>query len=84
MMTLHVALMSEQNVDFAVVAVRDHVLLNRAEAERTAQALSLGLGRPAVLLGERHHQTYGREDIVRFLQPAHLSQLPWRELTLAA
>lgn len=79
-----VAFVKEQNVTFAVVAVKDHVLLNRTESERLCTALTLRLGCAVALLGERRHQTYGRADVVRFLQRIHPSQLPWRSVDLAA
>jgi hypothetical protein len=84
MSTWEVAFVEEQGVTFAVVVVKDHVLLNRADAAQVAEALALRLGCPAVLLGERRHQAYGRPDIVRFLQHVHLSQLRWRRVSLAA
>jgi hypothetical protein len=84
MSTWDIALVREQGVDFAVIAVQDHVLHNRAEAQRLMTAFSFEFGRPAVLLGARQHQTFGRPDIVRFLQGVHLNQLPWQRMTLAA
>lgn len=78
------ALVREQGVNFAVVAVKDHVIANHAEADRLIQALSLRFGCPVVLLGAQRHRTYGRSDIVRFLRNVHLGRLPWRQVSLAA
>ena len=84
MATWQVAFVKEQNVTFAVAVVRDYVISNRSEADQTVRALSFRFGCPVVLLGAQQHQTYGRPDIVRFLQSVHLSRLPWRQVNLAA
>jgi hypothetical protein len=77
-----IALVREQGINFAVAAVRDHVIHNRREADGVISALAVRLGQPVVLLGAQRHETYGRQDIVRFLRNVHPSQLPWRRVTL--
>lgn len=79
-----IALVREQGVSFGVALVRDHVLNNTSERDGLMQALSVHLGQPVVLLGERQHRLFGRQDIVRFLRNVHPSRLPWRTVTLAA
>lgn len=78
-----IALVREQGVNFAVAAVRDHVIHNQQEAEGLITALSVRLSQPVVLLGAQRHETYGRPDIVRFMRNVHPSQLPWRRMKLA-
>jgi hypothetical protein len=82
MVQWQIALIREQGVNFAVATVKDHVISNRPEAEKIISALSFRLGYPVVLLGANHHETYGRRDIVRFLQNVHPSQMPWRRIDL--
>ena len=79
-----IALVREQGVNFAVAAVKDHVVENRQEADDLIAALTLRLGQPVVLLGAQRYRSYGRQDIVRFLRNVHPSQLPWRRIDLAA
>jgi hypothetical protein len=43
------------------------------------QQLTPVYGCPVVLMGERNGRTFGRQDIVRFLQNVHPNQLPWKE-----
>lgn len=84
MATWQVALVREQGIEFAVVCVRDSVINDPSQRDQLVRAWTFELVRPAVLLGERQHRLYGRDDIVRFLSNVHLSQLPWRQMTLAA
>src|SRR4051794_10001305 len=80
MPTCDVAIVKEQGVTFAVVAVKDHVVTNSSEADRAVRAFTLEFGCPAVLMGAHNHRTYGRTDIVCFLESVHLGQLPWRRM----
>lgn len=77
-----IALIHERGINFAVAAVQDHVISNRHEADKVVSALSLRLGQPVVLLGASRHGTYGRRDIVSFLQNVHPSQMTWRRINL--
>lgn len=85
-MKLQGAVVREQGVSFAVVAVKRHILENRAEAGRTAESFrSLFSGLPIVLVGQdaRGRATYfGRPDIVRFLSNVPLRAIPWRDYTV--
>ncbi len=73
------ALVSEQGVSFAVIAVRDHVANTPMQAasfiSKIAQCYD---GLPVVVIGENNGRTFGRQDIVRFLQGVNPRQLPWR------
>lgn len=84
MNTVNVALVREQGVNFAVLSVKDYVIENPSERESLVNQGAVWFGMPTVLIGERRHRTYGREDIVRFLRNVHPSQLPWRQMTVAA
>lgn len=77
-----IALIREQGVNFAVAAVQDYVISNRHQADKVVSALSLRLGQPVVLIGASRHGTYGRRDIVSFLQNIHPSRMPWRRIDL--
>lgn len=84
----HAALVREQGVDFAVVAVKSQVLAkpNRAKDD-LVRAYSLEFGVPAVLMAQdaRGRATYyGRRDLVNFLSHLLVEQLPWREFTIRA
>lgn len=84
MATWDVALVREQGVSFAIVAVRDSIISNRSEADELVRSWNLHLSLPVALLGAKQHRSYGRPDIVRWLRNVHPSQLPWRRMTLAA
>lgn len=77
-----IALIREQGVNFAVAAVQDYVISNRHQADKVVSALSLRLGQLVVLIGSSRHGTYGRSDIVSFLQNIHPSRMPWRRVDL--
>jgi hypothetical protein len=76
MTVLDVAIIKEPGIDFAVVAVKDHVLLNRTAAEEACTAFGRRLSRPAIIVGEHNLRTYGRPDIVRYLQGYPWDRLP--------
>jgi hypothetical protein len=76
-----VAVVSEQGQVFSVVAVQDSAL-NPGQRDATLRAAQQQFGPRTALLGERQHQTYGPDDIVRWLSSVSLEQLPWREFTL--
>ncbi len=77
-----IALIKEQGVNFAVAAVKDHVVSSQQESTELISTLSMRLGQPTVLLGANHHRLYGRKDLVQFLRNIHPSRLPWRQVTL--
>ena len=86
MTTLTAALVTEQNVTFAVALMKDHVLNNPSLADEQIQAVALALGCPlVVLMGERNNKLRGnRRDVVDFVASIHPSRLPWRKYNLAA
>jgi len=75
------AVIKEQGVTFTVVCVKEHVIRNTFDAQRTQAALEREFGTPVALWGDRNQNIYGRPDIVRFLQRVHVSQIPWRRRT---
>jgi hypothetical protein len=76
-----VAVIREQGQVFSVVAVQDSAL-NPGQREETLRAAQMQFGPRTAIMGERRHQTYGPDDIVRWLSGVHIAQLPWREFTL--
>jgi len=79
--TWQVALIREQDVEFGIVVVQDHVIDNPHERESLWRWWTAKLGRPIALLSRRQHRAYGRRDIVGWLDTVHPSQLPWRQMT---
>ena len=85
-MRFDAAIVREQGVNFAVVAVKRHVVNHRAEAQSAVQAFSPTFpGMPVILMGQDSsgRPTYfGRPDIVRFLSHISPARLPWRQFTI--
>lgn len=85
-MRLQGAVLREQGVSFAVVAVERHVVNDRARAAETIGSLRPAFaGLPVILMAQdaRGRPTfYGRQDIARFLARVPVSAIPWREYTL--
>jgi len=79
-----IALIKEQGQTFGVASVKDSLLQNRTEAERTINALSRHFGCDVVLIGAQQHRLLGRPDIVRFLSNVSPSCLPWKRYQIAA
>lgn len=76
---VHHAIVREQGSTFAVVMVKDHIVTNSRSAASMIEELQPIYGCTVILMGESNRRTHGRQDIVRFLQRVHPSQLPWRE-----
>lgn len=78
------ALVREQNVTFAVVMVKNHVLDNPTTADRMIQSVSASLGCSlVVLMGESNRKLRGnRRDVVNFVSKVHPSRLPWKEYNI--
>ena len=74
----------EQGQDFVIVLVKDRVINSPTDREEIITFAEQEFGMRAALLGEQRAQTYGPNDIVRWLGNVHPSQLPWREYSLAA
>ena len=85
MMMMQAAVVKEQGVTFAVVAVRQEVTNYTYRAVRMRQELQrVFKNMPIILMsmdsnGQPHY--YGRRDIVNFLKSIQVTQIPWREFT---
>lgn len=84
MSSFEAALIKEQGVTFVVVSVRDSVIDNPSDAQRTSRTMSLTFHCPAVLIGAERHRLYGRRDLVNFLSRIDPSRLPWKRWDVAA
>jgi len=84
MSSYDVALIKEQGVTFAVVAVKDHIITNRTEADRAVAGFQMEFGCPTVIMGAHNHRLYGRRDLVNFLSRVSISRLPWKRWRRAA
>ena len=77
------SIIKEQGVTFAVVLVKKHVIDNRIEADRLIQGLRMQIfqGMPVVLMTRDtgRTQTYGRNDIARFLANIDPGRIPWKK-----
>lgn len=82
--TFDVALVKEQGISFAVMAVADSVISNPAQRNNLIAQGSIWFGLPTVLMGSRNGRLCGRQDLVRFLSRVHPSRLPWRRMNLSA
>jgi hypothetical protein len=76
------AIVKEQGVTFAVVAVTFHAAnSNHARQEAAGAAQAMFQGGPVVLMvqdGRGRPTFWGRRDIVRFLARVPVTALPWR------
>ncbi len=83
MTTVHGAVIIEQGVTFAVIAVRPEVTRYTIKLTRARRALSRFFpNMPIVLMSQDSNGTphfYGRKDIVDFLKSIRLDQIPWKE-----
>lgn len=81
-MSIDAALVKEQGVHFAVVAVKAHVLNNSSQSNEVQRGFQARFpGYNIVLMAQDSQGVptyYGRRDIVRFLSNTHISQLPWK------
>ena len=84
-MMMQAAVVKEQGITFAVVAVRQEVTNYTYRAVRMRQELQrVFKNMPIILMsmdsnGQPHY--YGRRDIVNFLKSIKVSQIPWRQFT---
>jgi hypothetical protein len=77
-MTFDGAVIREQGVTFAIAMVKRHVIRS-SDRDNVQRGLTRYFpGMPIVLMAEDGSETYGRRDIVRFLENVHPSQIPWR------
>jgi hypothetical protein len=77
-----IALVKEQGIEFGVVVVNDAVIDDSLKRNEIWRWWTARLGRPTALIGASRHQTFGRDDIVRWLSSVHPSRLPWRSITI--
>jgi len=80
------AVIREQNVTFAIVVVKPHVIHSKQEAENALQSFGPVFGGiPIVLMAQdnRGRPAYlGRPDISRFLSRVPIHRIPWKKYTL--
>ncbi len=85
-MKVHGAIIKEQNVTFAIVVVKRHVIQSQFKAQDAIRSYSpLFRGIPIVLMAQNYRGTpnyYGRRDIVRFLSKVPTHAIPWKEYTI--
>ena len=82
-MKIHGAVIIEQGVTFAIIAVKQSVTNYTSRIIRTRQQLQYFIpNMPIVLMSQDKNGTphyYGRRDIVEFLKSIRLDQIPWKE-----
>lgn len=82
-MTIHGAVIIEQGVTFAIVAVKPSVTMYTVRLVKTRQELAPFFPNiPIILMSQDSAGTphyYGRKDIVEFLKSINLNQIPWKE-----
>jgi hypothetical protein len=79
------AVIREQGVKFAVVAVKSYVLDNQSEADDAVAGLMPVFGLPVVLMAQDSHGRptyYGRRDIAAFMSRVPVNAIPWRHYTI--
>jgi hypothetical protein len=85
-MTIEGAVIREQGVTFAVVVVKEHVINNSFEADRTIRAFQPAFpGLPIVLMAQDYRGVptyYGRRDISKFMADVPLECVPWAEYSI--
>lgn len=84
-MSFDAALVREQGVTFAVVAVKGHVVSSDSSRREAIDAFGAHFpGVPIVLMvqdGRGRATFWGRQDIVRFLAKVPVQALPWRRFS---
>ena len=82
-MTIHGAVIIEQGVTFAIVAVKPEVTRYTVRLTAARQELAPFFPNMPIILmsqdasGVPHY--YGRRDIVEFLKTIRVDQIPWKE-----
>lgn len=81
-MTIHGAVIIEQGVTFALIAVKPEVTRYTVRATAVRQELATFFpNMPIILMSQDASGTphyYGRKDIVDFLKTIRLTQIPWK------
>ena len=80
-MTGEIALLREQGQTFAVLAVKPHVVQSPPVRQEWSPPPADGSA-CAPPCSQRTEEIWGPNDIVRWLQNIHVSQLPWRKFTV--
>ncbi len=81
-MTIHGAVIIEQGVTFAVIAVKQSVTMYTYRMVQTRRELMQFFPNMPIILmsqdadGKAHY--YGRKDIVEFLESIRVDQIPWK------
>lgn len=82
-MRIQGAVIKEQGCTFAIVVVKQHVVNNSFEANKTIRAFQGTFGHvPIVLMAQDafgRATYYGRRDIVDFMSTVPPEHVPWRE-----
>jgi hypothetical protein len=73
------ARVQDDDVNFAVVSVKDDTISDQGNAEKLVETLQTAYQCPIVLMGEGNHQLFGRQEIVDFLGQRSPADLPWQE-----
>ena len=85
-MTIDGAVIREQGVTFAVVIVKQHILNNSFEADRTIRAFQPAFpGLPVVLMAQDYRGVptyYGRRDLSQFMAKVPIDRVPWAQYTI--
>ncbi|MBR2214636.1 MAG: hypothetical protein IJ849_02620 [Selenomonadaceae bacterium] len=85
-MKIHGAVIIEQGVTFAIIAVKQSVTRYTTRLVQTRQELSYFFpNMPIILMSQDNSGTphyYGRKDIVDFLKTIRLEQIPWKVYTI--
>jgi hypothetical protein len=75
--------LTQQGVTFALMVVKEHVLDNPSQRDQVLHGATMFFKLPTVLVSDRRHRTFGRDDIVRFLRNVNITQIPWRRYTVS-
>ncbi|HMR94842.1 MAG TPA: hypothetical protein PKE05_04850 [Microthrixaceae bacterium] len=86
--SIDAAVIREQGVVFAVVAVKPHVLNEPEKRAAAVGELRAALGQPLIVLMSQDNRGkatfWGRSDLVRFLSRVPTSAMPWKRYRRAA
>ena len=85
-MKIHGAVIIEQGVTFAIIAVKPSVTRYTTRLVQARQELSQFFpNMPIILMSQDNNGVphyYGRKDIVDFLKTVRLDQIPWKVYTI--
>jgi len=86
-MMIEGAVIREQDITFAIVIVKEHVLNNSFEADRAILAFQPAFpGLPVILMAQDHRGVptyYGRRDISQFMANVPMECVPWAQYSIA-